>query len=76
MFYFEIIVDSYAVVRNNTEISCIHLIQISPMIKSCKTIVKKERGKLRQIFFFNCVKDSLNSIMLYNFQKFHTHDFI
>ena len=30
----------------------------------------------RYSFLFSWMKDSLNSLVLYNFQKFHTHDFI
>lgn len=28
------------------------------------------------IFFFSLLNDSLNSIVLYNFHKFHIHDFL
>ena len=31
---------------------------------------------LKKIFFFNLRKNSLNSVVLYIFQKFYTHDFM
>lgn len=40
MFYGKVIVDLYAVARNNVEKSCVPLIQLPAMVTSCKTIVK------------------------------------
>lgn len=39
MFYFEVTVDSYAVVRNNKKRSCIPFTQFFPMVTFYKTIV-------------------------------------
>lgn len=40
IFYSEVIIDSHAVLRNNTVKSCVHLIQFFPMVTSCKTTVQ------------------------------------
>ena len=39
-FYFKIIMDLYAVVRNNTARSHVPFTQLSPMVTSCITIVQ------------------------------------
>lgn len=38
-FYFEVIVDLHAVVRNDTETSPVPITQFHPMVSSCKTVV-------------------------------------
>lgn len=40
LFYFQLVIDSYAVVRNNTERFCIPFTQFPPTVTSCKTIVQ------------------------------------
>lgn len=49
LFPFEIIVDSYAVVRNNTERSCIPFIQLPPVVTSCITPVQHHNCKLASV---------------------------
>lgn len=46
IFYFEIILDLHAIMKNNTEISHKFLTQYPPMITFCKTMVQYQNVKL------------------------------